>query len=83
MNTQLQILKNNINISGLIFDELDLVLEPALQKVVDDTANPFLRDVCDCCVVVTTSPLGELHKNESPRSPVAFIELQDSLGSGS
>ena len=41
MNTQLQILKNNINISGLIFDELDLVLEPALQKVVDDTANPF------------------------------------------
>ena len=41
MNTQLQILKNNINISGLIFDELDLVLEPALQRVVDDSANPF------------------------------------------
>jgi len=38
---QLAILKKNVNIGGLLADELDLVLEPALQKVVDDSANPF------------------------------------------
>ena len=37
----LKILFKNINIEGLIFDTLDEVLEPALQKVVDDTANPI------------------------------------------
>ncbi len=38
---QLQILKNNINIGGLLADELDLFLAPALKKVVEDTENVF------------------------------------------
>ena len=40
-NVQLEILKKHVNIGGILADELDLVLEPALQKVVDDSANPF------------------------------------------
>jgi hypothetical protein len=39
--TQFAILKKNINLGGLIADQLDLALEPALDKVVADTANPF------------------------------------------
>lgn len=39
--TQLAILKKNINLGGLIADQVDLVLEPALDKVVANTTNPF------------------------------------------
>ena len=31
----------NVNLSGMAADALDDALEPALQKVVDDSANPF------------------------------------------
>ena len=33
--------KKNINLEGLFNDLMDKLLEPALQKVVDDSANPF------------------------------------------
>jgi len=39
--TQFEILKKNLNVGGLIADEIDMVLEPALQKVVENTATPF------------------------------------------
>ena len=38
---QLKILKKNLNLGGLVADEIDQVLEPALQKVVEDSSNPF------------------------------------------
>lgn len=37
----LKILKDNVNLGGLAADVLDEALEPALQKVVDDSANPL------------------------------------------
>lgn len=39
--TQFEILKKNLNVGGLIADEIDMVLEPALQKVVENTTTPF------------------------------------------
>jgi len=50
--TQLTILKNNINLGGLLADEIDLALRPALQKVVDDSSNPF-----DDMLMATVYPL--------------------------
>jgi len=35
------ILKDNINLEGIVFSILDEVLEEALNKVVADTTNPF------------------------------------------
>jgi len=37
----LEMVKNNVNLSGMFVDLLDELLEPALQKVVDSTENPF------------------------------------------
>lgn len=36
-----KILKDNINVTGLVIDSLDQILEPALKKVVDDSSNVF------------------------------------------
>lgn len=33
--------KTNVNFPALFNDVLDKVLDPALQKLVDDTSNPF------------------------------------------
>ena len=38
---QFEILKRNINLGGLLADEIDMVLEPALQELVSDSAMPF------------------------------------------
>lgn len=37
----LALVKKNINLAGVFADLLDELLEPALQKVVADTSNPF------------------------------------------
>ena len=37
----LGIVHKNVNVPGLASDMLKEVLDPALQKVVDDTTNPF------------------------------------------
>lgn len=39
--TQLEILTRNINLGGFVRDQIDLALEPALEKVVTDTSTPF------------------------------------------
>ena len=31
----------NLNVGGLVADILDEVLEPSLQKIVDDSSNPY------------------------------------------
>lgn len=33
--------KKNIDINGIVVDLLDELLEPALQRIVDSTENPF------------------------------------------
>lgn len=40
-NALLDSVKVNVNVPGLFNDILDKVLDPALQKLVDDTANPL------------------------------------------
>ena len=49
-----EMLKKNINIGGLAADILDEVLEPALQKVVDDTTNKL-----DDALMATIYPILE------------------------
>ena len=55
----LAMVKKNINIGGVVSDILDEVLEPALQKVVDDSANPF-----DNMLMATVYPLIEKELKE-------------------
>ena len=35
------LVKKNVNVPGLAADLLEQALEPALQKLVDDTSDPF------------------------------------------
>ena len=37
----IEVAMKHINIPGLLIDELELVLKPALDKVVADSANPY------------------------------------------
>ena len=36
-----KMLKERIDLAGIVVDVLDELLEPALQRVVEDTSNPF------------------------------------------
>lgn len=75
-NQILGIVKKNINLGGLAADLLDEALEPALQKVVDDSSNPY-----DNMLMVSAYPIlekelkikieelvNELFKVETPAS---------------
>lgn len=50
----MSIIKKNINLGGLVSDLLDKALKPALQKVVDDSANPY-----DNMLMATAYPIME------------------------
>lgn len=51
----IKVLLKNISIEGIAVDTLDLVLEPALHKVVMDTENPF-----DDMLMATVYPILEI-----------------------
>lgn len=55
----LEIVKQNINLGGLVADTLDEILEPALLKLVKSTSNPF-----DDALMATVYPLLEKELKE-------------------
>ena len=66
-----KILLKNISIEGIVVDGIDLVLEPALKKVVADSANPF-----DDMLMASVYPILEKELKEMLAEKLAELEAK-------
>ena len=66
------ILLKHFNLAGLFNDMLDEVLEPALQKVVDDTKTPF-----DNIAMASVYPVLEAEIKKSVNEKIAELLKDD------
>lgn len=59
-----KMLKERIDLSGVVVDVLDEILEPALEKVVADTSNPFDDMIMATVYPVLSEKIKELAKEK-------------------
>ena len=74
--TLLRLVKNNVNLGGLVADTLDEVLEPALKKVVERTDNAF-----DDMLFTAVYPILEKELNEEVEKLVnKLLSVEEDAG---